>query len=180
MSPWFHCASPLGRLLLQAQGDALSALRFDDARRTDPGTRAIDARAPAVLREAARQLDAYWCGERRVFALPLQPAGSEFAQRVWHALEGVGYAQRIGYAALAAAVGLGCGHARAVGRAVGANPLLVVLPCHRVVASDGALRGYAGGVARKRALLELEALSAGTAPPPRAAPTRSTSARTTP
>lgn len=155
MNPWWRAPSRLGPVLLQARGDALGALRFQPAAGL-PGALDLDAGGPAVLREAARQLDEYLRGQRRRFALALGVDGSAFERRVWQALAGVPYGARTSYAALAVQLGLGAGHARAVARALAANPLLVVVACHRVVGSDGALRGYAGGLQRKRALLELE------------------------
>jgi methylated-DNA-[protein]-cysteine S-methyltransferase len=166
MSTWWRCPSRLGPVLLRARGEALSGLRFEVAFAESAASAAfdtpqLDATAPAVLREAARQLDEYLGARRRVFELPLHAEGSAFERSVWQALAGIGYGRRTSYAALAVELGLGAGHARAVARAVGANSLLVVVACHRVVGSDGALRGYAGGLERKRALLELEAAAGG-------------------
>lgn len=159
MNVWWSAPSRLGSVLLRADGDALCALRFDDGLVGAAGvvSEAVDAGAPDIVREALSQLDEYLRGRRRVFTLPLRAAGCGFAPRVWQALQGIDYGRRTSYGALAVQLGLGAVHARAVARAVGANPLLVVVPCHRVVGGDGALRGYAGGVERKRALLELEA-----------------------
>ena len=155
---WWRIPGRLGPMLLGLRGQAVGALLFEDAA---PGTLAqlacdADASAPPLVAEVARQVDEYLGGRRRRFEFALEPRGSEFARRVWRELETLGYGERVGYAQLAARLGLGAEHARAVGRAVGANPLLVLVPCHRVLGSDGALRGYAGGVARKRTLLELE------------------------
>ena len=156
---WWRLAGSLGPMLLGLRGEALAALNFEDcAQGPRAAAHPLDATAPWLAREAARQIDDYLVGRRRDFELPLDARGSAFAQRVWSELRGLRYGERIGYAALATRLGLEPGHARAVGRAVGANPLLLILPCHRVVGSDGALRGYAGGVARKRALLDLESL----------------------
>ena len=156
MSGWWRFSTRLGPVLLRARGEALSDLRFEAVSAAALELPQLDATAPAVLREAARQLDEYLGARRRAFELPLHVEGSAFERRVWQALAGIGYGRRISYAALAVELGLGAGHARAVARAVGANSLLVVVACHRVVGSDGALRGYAGGLERKRALLELE------------------------
>jgi methylated-DNA-[protein]-cysteine S-methyltransferase len=144
-------------MLLGLRGEALAVLSFEDCAPEAPASpRQIDAAAPWLAREAARQIDQYLAGRRRDFELPLDARGSAFAQRAWRELCALRYGERVGYAALAGRLGLDAGHARAVGRAVGANPLLLLVPCHRVVGSDGAPRGYAGGVARKLALLELE------------------------
>ena len=156
---WWRLAGRLGPMVLGLRGEALAVLRFTDCAAGAPAAaREMDAAAPWLVREAARQIDEYLAGRRRDFDLPLDARGSAFAQRVWRELSALRYGERLGYAALAGRLGLDTGHARAVGRAVGANPLLLLLPCHRVVGSDGALRGYAGGVARKRALLDLESL----------------------
>lgn len=161
MNSWYRAPGRLGPVLLQAHGECLSALRFEAAQPSGGALAAalpeVGAAAPRVLRDAARQLDEYLAGQRRTFDLPLHVEGSAFARRVWQALGDIGYGERTSYAALAVQLGLPPSHARAVARAVGANALLVVIACHRVIGSDGALRGYAGGLERKRALLELEA-----------------------
>ena len=100
------------------------------------------------------QLGEYLAGARRGFDVPLHLVGGAFAQRVWELLLEVPYGETTTYGALATAVG--GTHARAVGRFVGGNPVSILVPCHRVVGSDGSLTGYAGGLDRKRALLELE------------------------
>ena len=147
--------SPVGPLELVAQDAALVAIRFDA-----PQAPAGDAGRPVdpVLDAARRQLAEYFAGDRRVFELPLRPAGTAFRQRVWATLAEVPWGRTTTYGALAAALGLPPGASRAVGAANGANPLPVVLPCHRVVGSDGTLTGYAGGLARKAALLRLEGI----------------------
>ena len=155
---WWRIPGRLGPMLLALRGEAVAALRFEDApgRGLVPPARDLDAAAAPLAREAARQIDEYLHGRRRVFELALDARGGAFAQGVWRELARLDYGERIGYARLAERLGLGAPHARAVARAVGANPLLLLLPCHRVLGSDGALRGYAGGLHRKRALLELE------------------------
>ena len=105
--------------------------------------------------DAARQLEAYFAGERTVFDLELAPEGTPFQQQVWTALCEIPFGQTISYGELAARVGRPLG-AQAVGRANGQNPVGVIIPCHRVVGSDGALVGYAGGLDRKEALLRHE------------------------
>jgi methylated-DNA-[protein]-cysteine S-methyltransferase len=111
--------------------------------------------ADAVLAAARRQLTEYFAGRRRTFVLPLSVAGTEFERRVWEALSGVAYGATVTYGQLARSIGKP-GAARAVGAALGRNPLAVVVPCHRVVATGGGLGGFAGGLARKRLLLEGE------------------------
>jgi methylated-DNA-[protein]-cysteine S-methyltransferase len=151
-----HCASPLGELLLVADGEQLTGLYFD-AQKYRPAQAAEWRHAPtlAVLGETRRQLAEYFARERRRFELPLAPAGSPFQRRVWTALCAIPYGETTSYGALAA----GLGHpraARAVGAANGRNPLGIVVPCHRVVGGGGRLTGYAAGLERKAALLALE------------------------
>lgn len=106
-----------------------------------------------LVAETARQLQEYLAGERRDFDLAVELRGGDFYRRVWAVLREIGYGERTTYGQIAARLGTS---AQPVGRAVGANPVSVVVPCHRVVGSDGSLTGYAGGIERKRALLELE------------------------
>jgi methylated-DNA-[protein]-cysteine S-methyltransferase len=109
-----------------------------------------------ALASTAAEIVAYLAGHRRTFEIAVGPMGTPFQQRVWHALREVPYGATISYAELAARAGRP-GAARAAGRANATNPVAIVIPCHRVVGSDGALTGYSGGLARKAALLELEA-----------------------
>jgi methylated-DNA-[protein]-cysteine S-methyltransferase len=146
--------SPIGWLELVEDGGALVAIRFDAT--PDAAPAASTGPAPPVLDEAARQLTEYFAGSRRVFDLPLRPAGTEFRRRVWDVLATVPWGTTTTYGALAARLGLPPGASRAVGAANGANPLPIVLPCHRVIGSDGRLTGYAGGLSRKATLLRLE------------------------
>jgi methylated-DNA-[protein]-cysteine S-methyltransferase len=108
-----------------------------------------------TMRAVKEQLNEYFLGRRRVFDLPLGPQGSPFEQQVWMKLLGVPYGVTTSYGEIAAQLGLTNG-ARSVGRANGANPIPIVIPCHRVIGSDGQLTGYGGGLLLKRALLELE------------------------
>jgi methylated-DNA-[protein]-cysteine S-methyltransferase len=146
-------ASPVGRLELVAQGGALVAIRFDAP---PDGVGGPQRGGSAVLVEAHRQLSEYFAGDRRVFDLPLRPQGTDFQRRVWDVLATVPWGTTTTYGELARRLGLPPGASRAVGAANGANPLPIVLPCHRVVGSDGRLTGYAGGLDRKAALLRLE------------------------
>jgi methylated-DNA-[protein]-cysteine S-methyltransferase len=145
-------ATPVGRLELVEAGGALVAIRFD----APPDGSDAARRGSAVLDDARRQLEEYVAGTRRVFDLPLRPPGTEFQRRVWQAVARLPWGTTTTYGALARDLGLPVGAARAVGAANGANPLPIVVPCHRVVGSDGRLTGYAGGLARKDALLVLE------------------------
>jgi methylated-DNA-[protein]-cysteine S-methyltransferase len=140
--------TPLGPLLVAASGGVLTRVSFSPAR--DPAWLAGE------LPDAADQLRAYLAGERRGFDLRWRSAGTPFQERVWAALDAIPYGHTVTYGALAERVGAPRDRIRAVAAAVGANPLLVVRPCHRVVGSDGSLTGYAGGLAAKRHLLTLE------------------------
>ncbi len=148
--------SPVGPLELVARGPVLTAIRFDAA---EAAVGAGPGVAPPVLRAARDQLAEYFAGERRVFDLPLDPAGTPFRRRVWELLARVPWGTTTTYGALAAQLGLAPGASRAVGAANGANPIPIVLPCHRVVGADGTLTGYAGGLERKAALLRLEGVA---------------------
>ncbi|MEU6669034.1 methylated-DNA--[protein]-cysteine S-methyltransferase [Streptomyces sp. NPDC046727] len=151
--------SPLGDLLLTASvspaGDATLTSLSLPGQRGAPAVRGED-RDDGPFTEAHRQLDAYFAGRRTRFGLPLSPAGSAFQQAVWQALDDVPYGTTATYGELAARIGVARSEIRAVGGALGANPLLLVRPCHRVIGADGSLRGYAGGVERKRWLLTHE------------------------
>ena len=142
--------SPVGRLELVEADGALTHIRFD----ADPGT-SVREGSP-LLAEARRQLAAYFERRLTVFDLPLRPAGTDFQRRVWAQVRLVPWGQTSTYGALARALDLPVGAARAVGLANGANPLPIVIACHRVIGSDGSLTGYAGGLARKETLLRLE------------------------
>jgi methylated-DNA-[protein]-cysteine S-methyltransferase len=146
-------STPLGRMLAVVdRGGALVALDFDA--RTSPWRE-----LPPDERRAARVIDAlqaYFAGELRAFALALAPDGTPFQRRVWDELARIPYGETVSYLELARRVGDEKA-VRAVGRANGANPIPIVVPCHRVIGADGTLTGYAGGLERKRALLALEA-----------------------
>jgi methylated-DNA-[protein]-cysteine S-methyltransferase len=146
--------SPIGPLLLAGDDVALTHVLL-------PGTTALGSTRGAVpgpLRSAAAQLEEYFSGVRRSFALPLAPAGTVFQVSVWKALEEIPYGETITYGELAGRVGRP-GAFRAVGQANGANPLPIVYPCHRVVAAGGHLGGYGGGLDAKRRLLALEGVA---------------------
>lgn len=150
-------ASPLGTVILAATARGLAGLWFDGQRhQPDLAGWPRDDGHP-LLQAAAAQLDAYWSGQAMVFDLPLDlQGGTPFQQQVWRALCDIPPGQTCGYGELARRVGRPSA-ARAVGAAVGRNPISIVVPCHRVVGSDGRLTGYAGGLARKSHLLALEA-----------------------
>jgi len=150
--------SPLGELLLVARADRLLGLWFADQLAIPAwATGATPKPAHPLLRQAATQLDEYFAGARQRFELALDwSRGSAFEQAVWGALAGIAPGQTCSYQDIANAIGRPQA-ARAVGGALGRNPLGIVLPCHRVLGSKGQLTGYTGGLARKQALLDLEA-----------------------
>lgn len=113
-----------------------------------------------LMAEATRQIQEYLQGRRKQFKAPLDLRGTEFQRRVWQALGTIPYGETRSYRWLASAVGCPRGY-QAVGQANGANPICIIVPCHRVIASDGSLGGYAGGLDVKRRLLQLEAMHAG-------------------
>jgi methylated-DNA-[protein]-cysteine S-methyltransferase len=139
--------SPVGDLLLVGDGTSLTSLSMS-------GTRSSGPTAPFT--EVIRQLEAYFDGELTEFDLPLTAAGTEFQQRVWNAVDEIPYGSTTTYGAITAKLGLPRERIQAVGAAIGANPLLLVRPCHRVIGADGSMRGYAGGVERKVQLLTHE------------------------
>jgi methylated-DNA-[protein]-cysteine S-methyltransferase len=141
--------SPVGGLRLHAHAGLLTAIDFNAEPR---GARVPDP----VLDEAERQLSDYFDGKRTEFDLPLASEGSEFQKKVWAELRRIPYGQTATYGDIARRLGYEPVISRAVGVANASNPLPIVVPCHRVIGSDGKLTGYAGGVDRKRALLELE------------------------
>ncbi|WP_314174074.1 methylated-DNA--[protein]-cysteine S-methyltransferase [Streptomyces winkii] len=146
--------SPLGELTLVGDGAALAGVYFEGHLR-GPSPDEIGPRDDGAFRQARQQLDEYFAGERRHFDLPLAPRGEPFQQRVWQLLRQIPYGETRSYGLLARELG-DPALAQAVGAANGRNPLSVIVPCHRVVGADGALTGYAGGLERKRFLLELE------------------------
>ncbi|MCB0971788.1 MAG: methylated-DNA--[protein]-cysteine S-methyltransferase [Acidimicrobiales bacterium] len=147
-------ASPVGELVLTAAGDRLTGCWFATGTgRADPS--AGLARDDDALAEVRRQLEEYFAGDRREFDLDLAPEGTPFQQQVWAQLRAIPYGETASYGEVAAALGAP-GASRAVGSANGANPIAIVVPCHRVVGADGRLTGYAGGTDRKRTLLDLE------------------------
>jgi methylated-DNA-[protein]-cysteine S-methyltransferase len=151
--------SPIGPLLVVAQDGAVCRLDMLD----DPDVEAtadVGVRDDAMLVEARAQLAAYFAGQRRTFDLPLRLEGTDFQRRVWAALQEIPYGETVSYGELAARLG-SPGASRAVGLANGRNPVAVIVPCHRVIAADGTLGGYGGGLERKRRLLDLEQVHAG-------------------
>ncbi len=147
-----YIASPVGGLRLTACGGVLTHLTWDDAPKASVSGEAADA---ALLERAVVQLAAYFAGELTTFDLPLDPAGSPFQRRVWEGMLRIPHGRTRTYGDLAQDVD---GVARAVGRACGANPIPIIVPCHRVVAGGGRLGGFSGGrgIESKRYLLAHE------------------------
>ncbi|MGW1492688.1 methylated-DNA--[protein]-cysteine S-methyltransferase [Streptomyces sp. NPDC002402] len=164
--------SPLGELLLVGEessptakgGTALASLSL-------PGQKGAAVvrdgwrRDPAAFEEIGRQLGAYFEGRLTHFEIEYVDGGTDFQRRVWQALEEIPYGATATYGQIAQQVGTSAAGVRAVGTAIGRNPLLVVRPCHRVIGADGTLRGYAGGLERKQRLLGLESVREGVPTP---------------
>jgi methylated-DNA-[protein]-cysteine S-methyltransferase len=152
MNAYSFVDSPIGPLMISTEGTALTGLYMGKPSkrpsivdwREDPDER--------VLRETANQLNEYFSGKRRKFELPLKFSGTEFQQRVWHALTEIPFGETRTYSQLARHIGnpAAC---RAVGLANGKNPIAVIVPCHRVIGADGSLTGFGGGLPRKEWLL---------------------------
>jgi methylated-DNA-[protein]-cysteine S-methyltransferase len=149
--------SPVGPLTLIAAAGRLTGLHMEVQRHPlDPAAYgAAGDPAAEPFAAAARQLDAYFAGQLQAFDLPLDLAGTPFQQRVWAELQRIPFGETATYGELAAALGKPSA-SRAVGLANGRNPVSIVVPCHRVIGSDGSLTGYGGGIDRKRFLLALE------------------------
>lgn len=154
-------ASPWGPIILAAEADGLTALLLPDADgrpASHAGGVPADPATAAVLAQAERELAEYFAGTRRTFKVPVAPAGTAFRQEVWAALQTIPFGEVWSYARLAAAVGRPKGP-RAVGQANGANSVAIIIPCHRVIAADGTLGGYGGGLDRKAWLLAHEGVA---------------------
>ena len=145
--------SPVGGLRLHVDAGLLTRIEFD----AEPdGERQEDP----LLDQVEQQLAEYFAGERHDFDLPVAADGTEFQKKVWAYLRTIPYGETVTYGRIATDLGYEAGISRAVGAANGANPIPIVVPCHRVVGSDGKLTGYAGGMHRKEALLRLEGVLA--------------------
>jgi len=146
--------SPLGKLTLESDGEALTRIRLPEEE-WEPDSQAKRVRKPELFAEAAAQLGAFFRGERKRFDLKLNPGGTDFQKRVWALLCEIPRGKTITYGELARRVGNPKAH-RAVGAANGKNPIPIIIPCHRVIGSNGKLTGYAGGLEAKKKLLEIE------------------------
>lgn len=152
--------SPLGQILITATESGLTGLHFV-GEKYYPGVSSTWRRdaSSSVIRIAMAQLDEYFAGTRQMFDVAVEPEGTDFQRNVWKRLTALRYGETVSYGELAQRLG-NPNAVRAVGAANARNPISIVIPCHRVIGADGSLTGYAGGLARKLALLRLE--SAGT------------------
>jgi methylated-DNA-[protein]-cysteine S-methyltransferase len=146
--------SPVGPLLLAGDADALRLVSFESSKHAAP-SQADWKQDKAPFAEVIRQLQAYFRGELREFDVPLALQGTKFQRRVWNALREIPYGETISYLQLAERIG-NPRAVRAVGLANGSNPIPIIVPCHRVIGSDGSLTGFGGGISTKKKLLELE------------------------
>jgi methylated-DNA-[protein]-cysteine S-methyltransferase len=154
MMTYSYYDSPIGHLLLAGDEEGLRHLHLDEAEPSKaPGGDWLEN--PPEFDDLRHQLDEYFAGKRRRFIARLAPQGTEFQRAVWQALLAIPFGRTESYSAIAARVGRPRA-VRAVGAANGANPIAIVIPCHRVLGRDGSLTGYAGGLARKEFLLRLE------------------------
>jgi methylated-DNA-[protein]-cysteine S-methyltransferase len=156
MTTYDYFTSPCGRMLLTADEKAITSVSFIGqkyAPRIGRDWKQDGHHAP--IRQAKRELAEYFGGRRKRFSVKLAPQGTPFQRAVWKAIAQVAFGKTIAYAELARRAGRP-GSARAAGAATGRNPIGIIVPCHRIVGSNGSLTGYAGGLARKRALLALE------------------------
>ena len=154
---WTLIDSPVGELRIVERNGAIAAIEYTPFRPTSDG-RPLGERDDdhPLLVEVRRQLAAYFARELKEFDLPLAPEGSDFQRRVWSQLELIPYGETASYGEIAHRLGHTNAASRAVGLANGRNPIPIVIPCHRVIGANGTLTGYAGGLERKQALLELE------------------------
>ncbi|MBK9177126.1 MAG: methylated-DNA--[protein]-cysteine S-methyltransferase [Flavobacteriales bacterium] len=147
----FHAVvmdSPIGKVWIESDGELITRISFEPLRMRQ-------AKPPAVLRDAQRQMEGYFKRRRKHFDLPLQQLGTPFQKLVWQSIDGIRWGDTRTYQEIADWIG-GKAIARTVGNANGSNPLPIIVPCHRVIASNGLLTGYIGGLWRKRWLLQHE------------------------
>ncbi len=155
-------SSPLGPIVIESDGQAITSLRFSNeqvhADSTDQGEEILKEAATAlpIIAETIQWLDDYFAGKRPCNVPRFNPQGTDFQKRVWQALLPIPYGETISYGEIAKMVD--CRSAQAVGQAVGANPIALIIPCHRVIAAHGKIGGYEYGTEIKKRLLELEQL----------------------
>lgn len=158
-----HYESPCGKILLGEINGALCFCSWVNIKRCERNCSKVKRllrgeyreETSALLRRTAEELDEYFAGTRKGFDIPVQLVGTDFQRRIWNALLTIPYAETRSYIDIGKAIGNPKG-VRAVAQAIGANPLCIVVPCHRVIGADGSLTGFAGGLEAKRFLLELE------------------------
>jgi methylated-DNA-[protein]-cysteine S-methyltransferase len=150
-----YLETPVGTLLIAGDDAVLERISFPSRGRTAKPERGWQESPRGAVAEAIRQLRDYFAGKRTGFDLPLAPKGTEFQRAVWRQLQEIPYGETISYGELARRVG-NPKASRAVGSANGANPLPIVIPCHRVIAGDGSIGGFGGGLPTKEILLALE------------------------
>lgn len=155
---WTQMSSPVGEVRIVVQDGAIVRLDFEPFHPAAMLGLVLGERADddPLLRRAVDQLTAYFARNLEEFDLPLAPRGTDFQLRVWEQLRGIGYGETASYGEIARRLGLTNAASRAVGLANGRNPIAIVVPCHRVIGANGTLVGYAGGLDRKRRLLDLE------------------------
>jgi methylated-DNA-[protein]-cysteine S-methyltransferase len=157
LTPGFRFASPLGDIVLRAEDDHLTGVFFAGQKYFPDFPVISEAREGSPLvRQAQEELLEYFAGQRTRFSVPLHLRGTTFQRQVWKALLAVPFGELSSYGAVAKQLGLPMSAARAVGGAVGHNPVSIIVPCHRIVGATGSMTGYAGGLDRKAALLEIE------------------------
>ena len=142
--------TPVGLLEIVSEGNSLTAIR-----KYEPVSANKDFSEDGITRETERQLREYFSGQRTAFDLPIAPGGTDFRRAVWNALMEIPYGETRSYSDIAAAVGKPSAQ-RAAGNAIGDNPILIVIPCHRVIRSDGGMGGFSAGTDMKKFLLKLE------------------------
>jgi len=157
MKHYIYAQSTLGRVLLTSDGCSLTGVYFVGQKYAPiPAGEPANDPGRVPFAQARAELAQYFAGERQQFGVPLAPEGTPFQQHVWRALAAIPYGTTVSYAELARSLGAPRS-VRAVAAAIARNPIAILIPCHRVIGSNGSLRGYAGGLERKRALLGLEA-----------------------
>ncbi len=154
----YQITTPVGNLYLEASEKGLKALHWRKQSSRLAQTLSGSLPEEKILKNANEQLTQYFSGQRKDFDLPLDPEGTVFQQKVWRALSQIPFGKTVSYAAIAKKI-KNSKAARAVGSANGKNPLCIIIPCHRVISSDGSIGGYAGGLTMKRRLLKLEGVN---------------------
>ncbi|TYL51577.1 methylated-DNA--[protein]-cysteine S-methyltransferase [Nocardioides sp. BGMRC 2183] len=153
---WTVTDSPIGPLRIVERDGAITAIEFTPFRDGDGRPRGDRDDQCPVLTRAVEQLEEYFVGTRTTFDLPLSPVGTAWQHSVWEQLRAIEYGETASYGQIASRLGKSNAASRAVGLANGANPIPIVVPCHRVIGANGTLTGYAGGLERKQQLLSLE------------------------